>query len=68
VGGKNMDIIYWEIGLYFFFGILLGLIIYRDAKYYVFKKNPLAWTIFVLFFPFGLIIYLIFRKSHIPKK
>jgi len=63
----DIEYYYFEIGLYFFLGVILGIIVYRDAKYYVFKKNPLMWTLFTVFFPFGLIIYWVFRKSHIPK-
>jgi len=62
-----MDNYILYLGIDLFIGFLFGIVIYRDAKYYVYKKNPLLWTLLAVFIPFGFIIYLIFRKSHIPK-
>ena len=62
-----MEYDYLQLFMYIFIGFVVGIVVYRDAKYYVYKQNPLLWTLFVLLFPFGFFIYLAFRKRHIPK-
>lgn len=58
----------WAIvAVYLFLDIIFGGVVYWDAKYVVFKARPWLWGIFAFFFPvIGLIIYLLFRKSHMP--